>query len=51
MNISTAKGTNVAAYNKESGALAPLFNPREQNWDDHFAIRGMLIVGKSLSSS
>jgi hypothetical protein len=32
------KGTNVAAYDTETGALTPLFNPRTQVWSKHFRI-------------
>jgi hypothetical protein len=33
-----SKGPNVASI--ESGTLVPLFNPRRDRWEDHFAWRG-----------
>ena len=30
------KGTNIAGLDPETGRLTPLFNPREQEWDEHF---------------
>ncbi len=37
------KGTNIAT--RESAALVPLFNPRTQAWDEHFALSRGRIVG------
>jgi hypothetical protein len=42
-----AKGTNVAAYDFQTRELTPLFNPRTQNWDDHFELDGVRLVGKT----
>ncbi len=38
------KGTNVAAYDLETGELTPLFNPRTQIWTEHFqfAVNGRI---------
>jgi len=44
------KGTNVAGYDPKSGGLAPLFNPRQDAWHDHFAWRRAVLVGKSPSA-
>jgi hypothetical protein len=41
------KGTNLAGYDPESGALTELFHPRLHAWPDHFARRGTAIVGVS----
>lgn len=30
------KGSNIASIDSETGELAPLFNPRQQTWSDHF---------------
>ena len=27
--------------------LVPLFNPRTQDWNDHFELRGVLILGRT----
>ena len=32
------KGPNVAALDPETGAATKLYNPRSQQWDDHFQI-------------
>ena len=39
------KGPNVATISPESGQLLPLFNPRTDAWDQHFALVGLEIVG------
>lgn len=41
------KGSNVAGYDPETGALTELFNPRTQAWFDHFERRGVYIVGRT----
>lgn len=41
------EGPNLASLDPESGAMVPLFNPRTQNWREHFVVRGDLIVGRS----
>lgn len=37
------KGPNVGSYDPVSGALVPFFNPRTQEWSEHFAWGGALI--------
>ncbi|MEM7116176.1 MAG: HNH endonuclease signature motif containing protein [Chloroflexota bacterium] len=32
------KGPNIASIDWETGKVVPLFNPRTQSWDDHFAL-------------
>ena len=39
------KGTNVAGYDPLSGALTPLFHPRQHGWEEHFRWQGVYIVG------
>ncbi len=39
------KGTNIAS--QEKGELVPLFNPRQQTWDEHFQRQGPFIVGRT----
>ncbi len=39
-----AKGPNVAAFDPTTGALSRLYNPREQNWDDHFELNADMTV-------
>ena len=42
-----AKGSDVAAYDEDTGNLTPLYNPRTQTWDQHFEMDGSEIVGKT----
>jgi hypothetical protein len=41
------KGPNLAGIDPATGNLAPLFHPRRQSWDEHFAVGGALIEGKT----
>jgi HNH endonuclease len=43
----SAKGPNAAGYDPVTGALVPLFNPREQYWGDHFFYLGPVLEGKT----
>ncbi|MCD6344282.1 MAG: HNH endonuclease [Anaerolineae bacterium] len=38
------KGPNIASLDPVSGQLTPLFNPRTQVWEDHFALDGAYIL-------
>jgi hypothetical protein len=39
------KGSDVASVDWDAGgAIVPLFNPRSQQWDDHFRLDGLRIV-------
>jgi hypothetical protein len=42
-----AKGSDVASYDAQTDELTPLYNPRTQEWDDHFELDGAEIVGKT----
>src|SRR5262249_6428528 len=42
-----AKGPNVAGYDPQTDELVPLFNPRKDRWDEHFAWDGPRLTGKS----
>jgi hypothetical protein len=43
-----AKGMVVASYDPETGELAPFYNPRTQNWDEHFKMdTDALIQGRT----
>ena len=37
------KGSDIASIDPANGALTPLFNPRRQEWTEHFDIVGGLI--------
>jgi hypothetical protein len=39
------KGTNLVSIEPLTGAVTPLFNPRTQNWAEHFELRGGEIIG------
>jgi hypothetical protein len=39
------KGANLTGVDPVSGLTTPLFHPRRERWNDHFAIRGALIEG------
>lgn len=41
------KGTNIAGYDPEGDELQPLFNPRLDDWDDHFVWDGPILRGKT----
>jgi 5-methylcytosine-specific restriction endonuclease McrA len=38
------KGPNIASFDPVSGQLTPLFNPRTQAWEDHFALEGAYLL-------
>jgi hypothetical protein len=39
------KGSDLTSLDPESGALTPLFNPRQQSWVDHFGLAEGIILG------
>jgi len=39
------KGSDLTAIDPVDGAIVPLFNPRSQAWEEHFAIEGARIIG------
>lgn len=41
------KETDVASFDIVTGELTPLFNPRTQFWEDHFAMNGAVIDFKT----
>ncbi|MFZ2361319.1 MAG: HNH endonuclease signature motif containing protein [Anaerolineae bacterium] len=38
------KGSDLASLDSETGAVVPLFNPRQDKWPTHFVIEDCLIV-------
>lgn len=38
------KGPNIGSYDPQTGQLTPFFNPRKQNWSDHFRFEGAEIL-------
>ena len=43
----SAKGTNAAGYDPDTGVLVPLFNPRLDAWENHFSWNGPMLLGTS----
>jgi hypothetical protein len=48
----SAKGSNAAGFDPESGELVPLFNPRSDVWTRHFSwegatLRGLTAIGRA----
>jgi hypothetical protein len=41
------KGPNIAGIDPTSGQLVPLFHPRQQRWERHFAWDGPVLVGRT----
>ena len=39
------KGPNLTGIDSESGEIAALFDPRHEDWDEHFGYDGPLVVG------
>ena len=46
-HCNAAKGSNAAGYDFETGELVPLFNPRQDAWEEHFSWEGPLLAGKT----
>jgi hypothetical protein len=42
-----AKGPNVAGYDDETDELVALFNPRTEEWKEHFFWEGPVLRGKT----
>lgn len=45
VSCNSNKGPNLAALDPLNSEIVPLFNPRTQNWNEHFELSGALIVG------
>jgi hypothetical protein len=41
------KGSDIASIDSTTGKLSNLYNPRVDNWEDHFIEKGNLIQGKT----
>jgi 5-methylcytosine-specific restriction endonuclease McrA len=39
------KGPNLTSIDPETGRVIELFNPREDDWNEHFALHGAVILG------
>lgn len=43
MRCNRYKGPNVGSFDPHTGKLVPFFDPRTQEWSDHFEIRNAII--------
>ncbi|MFN0111910.1 MAG: HNH endonuclease [Blastocatellia bacterium] len=41
------KGPNLATIDPSNGEIVPLFNPRSQNWGEHFELSNGKIIGRT----
>ena len=41
------KGPNIAGVDPETGEIARLFHPRQDNWKDHFEWQDAVLVGRT----
>ena len=41
------KGTNLTGIDPQTHRLTELFHPRRQNWEEHFELQGVYVVGKT----
>jgi HNH endonuclease len=44
------KGSDLSSLDPATGQLAPLFNPRRDNWHDHFEQRGGQLLARTASA-
>jgi hypothetical protein len=47
LSCNAHKGPNLAGLDPETGAVEPLFNPRDGVWSDNFAWDGPRLVGRT----
>jgi 5-methylcytosine-specific restriction endonuclease McrA len=48
VSCSLRKGSRTTAHDPETSELVPLFNPRTDAWDDHFALMSdFMLTGKT----
>lgn len=43
-NCNTYKGYDLTGFDPATGNITPLFNPRQQTWDDHFKLQSDMQV-------
>jgi hypothetical protein len=39
------KGPNLSGVDPETNQVALLFNPRDDDWEEHFGVQGIVIIG------
>jgi len=42
-----SKGPNLSGFDNETGAIVPLFHPRNDKWHDHFEYQRAYIMGRT----
>lgn len=47
VHCNISKSVNIAGYDPVTQQLTPLFNPRTQQWDEHFQMNTATIEGKT----
>ena len=47
IDCNLAKSSNIAGRDPETLILTPLFDPRHDEWDEHFELSGIHIVGQT----
>ena len=47
LHCNSFKGPNLAGRDPRTGEIVRLFNPRRDDWDEHFRWRGPRLVGKT----
>jgi hypothetical protein len=45
LHCNVRKGPNIAGIDPATGALTRLYNPRGENWAEHFAWSGAVLIG------
>jgi hypothetical protein len=45
VHCNSHKGSNLTGIDPDTGEIAELFNPRTQDWNDHFSWEGIEIIG------
>jgi 5-methylcytosine-specific restriction endonuclease McrA len=47
VQCNTHKGTDLVSFDPETSEIAPLYNPRKNQWDEHFEQQNGVIAGKT----
>lgn len=47
LHCNSFKGPNLAGHDTNTGDVVPLFNPRADDWNEHFSWHGPVLVGKT----
>jgi hypothetical protein len=49
IDCNLGKGSNLTGIDPETGQIVPLYNPRREQWSEHFERQGAYIVGRTLT--